>query len=86
MFGNMLLKPLKERKLLGENFQEMLDFVRVVEKDKDGKAVVKHKKNYFNLEHKGFCFFDKGSLKHMMESMGRAKISVGDNKGNQPAF
>lgn len=85
-FGNMMLKPLKERKLLGKDFQEMLDFVRVVDKDREGKSKVYHKKNYFNLEHKGFCFFDKGSLKHMMESLGRASVKLKDKDDTTPAF
>ena len=48
-FGNVMLKPLKERKLLGKNFQDMLDFVKIKEKDSYGKDTIKYKKNYFNL-------------------------------------
>ena len=86
MFGNVMLKPLKERKLLGKNFQDMLDFVKIKEKDFHGKDTIKYKKNYFNLDNKSFCYFDKGSLKDMMTALGRTKIPIRDNSDEQPAL
>jgi len=81
LFGNVMLKSLKERKLLGENFQEMLDYVKVIEKDRDNKQSIKYKKNYFNLESKSFCYFDRGSLKDMMTSLARIPVAI-TNKRN----
>ena len=87
LFGNVMLKPLKERKLLGKNFQDMLDFVKVKEKDSYGKDTVKYKKNYFNLDNKSFCYFDKGSLKDMMQQLGKTPLKIKDNdSGNGPDF
>jgi hypothetical protein len=85
MFGNVMLKSLKERKLLGENFQDMLDYVKVTEKDQSGKSQIRYKKNYFNLESKSFCYFDKGSLRDMMVALGRTSFKPKDNN-DTPAF
>jgi hypothetical protein len=86
MFGNVILKSTKERKLLGKNFQEMLDPVRVMEKDQMGKPYPKYKKNYFNLESSNFFYRDMGSLKDMMVKMGKTPLKTGSGDDNQPAF
>jgi hypothetical protein len=86
LFGNVMLKPLKERKLLGKNFQDMLDYVRVVTKGPDGKSTIEYKKNYFNLESKSFCYFDKGSLKDMMVKTARTPLKIEFNADEKLAF
>lgn len=78
-FGNIILKPVKERELLGRNYQEMLKPVRVP----DGKSF-RFMKNYFNLETTNFYYADKGSLREMVGKMGGTKIKTDEDSVRPP--
>lgn len=72
-FGNVVLKPVKERELLGRKYEEMLKPVKI----KNGKSF-KMVKNYFNLLSHNFYYSDMGSLRDMVEKLGTAKIDLDD--------
>jgi replicative DNA helicase len=85
LYGNVILKSTKERKLLGKNYQDMISFVKIQGKDSSGKNTTQYKKNYFNLAMNNFSYEDKGSLKDMVEAMGLSKIKLKDSN-DKPAF
>jgi replicative DNA helicase len=74
-FGNVILKSVKERDLLGKNAEEMLKMVEI----KDGKDT-RLVKNYFNLDSKLFHYEDKGSLREMAQKLGQVRLKHEDRK------
>lgn len=72
LFGNMRLVPLKERELLGKNYQQVLSPVKML----NGSL----SKNYFNLETKNFSFKDKGDLRSMVAALGGDSGKKHENK------
>lgn len=68
LFGSIRLSPLKKRQLLGERFQEMITPLKL----ENGKFA----NNYFNLDSKAFWYSDKGSLKHMLEVLGKGQVKM----------
>lgn len=82
MFGNVKLNPVKERELLGKNYQDMLAPVKI----KDGKDI-RMVKNYFNLDTRNFYYEDKGDLRKMAEMLAKAPVKLKDDDSDQkPAF
>ncbi len=68
LFGNLVLKPLKKRQLLGDRYQEMISPVKMP----SGKFV----SNLFNLETKGFWYEDRGTLKEMLANLGQSAVNM----------
>ncbi len=68
LFGNLVLKPLKKRQLLGDRYQEMIVPVKMP----SGKFV----SNLFNLETRGFWYQDCGTLKEMLATLGQEAVDM----------
>lgn len=71
LFGNLVLKPVKKRQLLGERYQEMITPVKLP----NGKFT----QDVFNLETKGFWYQDKGTLRDMLATLGQSAVNMGGN-------
>ena len=67
-FGNMILKSVLERELLGKHYEELLVPVKMP----DGRMV----KNYFNLQSTNFHYKDLGTLAEMNRRLGLDKVII----------
>jgi len=79
MFGNLVLKPLKKRQLLGEKYKDMLLPVKLP----NGRFVA----NAVNLDTVDFWYSDKGTLKEMLAVLGQGAVDMGGGEsrgGAQP--
>ena len=81
LYGNVKLNPVKERELLGKEYEKMLQPVTI----KNGSDI-RMVKNYFNLDTKNFYYEDRGDLRSMAEGLGWSKVSVPKDSKEHPAF
>lgn len=75
MFGNIVLKHLKGRDLVGKQYQAALRPIKL----SSGKFV----KNYYNLDTQGFHFTDKGDLNQMLKTLGHVAVDLANKDAEE---